>query len=366
MLAYLLILAPGRAQADIDGFAEFMKSAKTLSVDVRVKRSTVPGEGVGKFIIERPSRLRLAMTWAGSDYVFVQNERGMLEIEHSARAYRELPFFERYTFLDSRISDVPMNGFPAVLLMSSLKELLPPGAKFSSAKSEEETPPGATSFVVTLANGPLAMEVRVELDGQGRLLRLVTKEGPPGQSETIAYRFSNYVVDKPLPQDMFFPIVPQGYFADTLPPDAYPVGFGQKVSLGGFAALKSTTPTDLRLKYGAKPLFVLLADPDCSPSLEAIRAMREAAQALRAEGAELAIAWTEPHRAASAASFADEYYDPTGKALERFQAPGTPFIMLVEERGLVFRAWFGFDPAHAANLRSDLLKSVQDLNAMRR
>lgn len=96
MIAYLLALLASPDDA-IDRMTQYMANVKTLSVDLRFESAGGQYVGVGKLILEKPSSQRYTMKLGASDYLFIANPKGQIEIEHRRRRYREFPPDARLT-----------------------------------------------------------------------------------------------------------------------------------------------------------------------------------------------------------------------------------------------------------------------------
>jgi hypothetical protein len=169
-------------------------------------------------------------------------------------------------------------------------------------------------------------------------------------------RFSNYAVNNPVDTKLFFTEPPAGYSPETLTDDVEPPYVGEAVALTGMAPLAGGAPADLRSAFGAKPLIVAVVAPDCAPSHDVLGSLASIGKEVERKGGALAAIWTG--RPKSAPRGLAHYVDPSGKAMERLRAPGTPLVLMIHASGRVTQVWFGYDPANRGDFEKEVLEAV--------
>ncbi len=360
MLLSFLLFFPSPAAADAVGaFSDLMKNAKTFRVDVRARTTGNKDQGVGTFEFERPVRNRFQMKWGAAEYVYAQNERGLIEIDFGSRTYREFAPWSRPIMPDSTLSTIPETAFPLALLAGRLDVEIPQGTAFRAAQPKQGQDANETAMSASFSSGPARITVNTRIASDGRLMYYSTTTEGAGPPVTTELFFSGHQINKPSRPGAFFPKVPVGFSPQALPDTPIPVNVREKFPLTGLADWRSRKPEDLARRFGGKPLLLVIADASCAASGRALQALPELAKVVKGSGGSAAIVWTKRARHSKAPAGYPELFDATGDVLERLRLPGTPAIYLLDGKGVVLQFWIGYDPAIASNYRAELVERLR-------
>lgn len=353
MIAYLLALLVSPDDA-IDRMTQYMANMKTLTVDLRFESAGGQYVGVGKLILEKPSSQRYTMNLGSSDYLFIANPKGQVEIEHRRRRYREFPSDARLTAPAGLLSDTPAIAFPLPLIVGDVYSILPTNTRFSLI-GEREGPNGLEDQLSATYDTMMGRQTMILfIDKLGRLTRYEL-QGESREDGFLSMTISNYAKNVPVPASTFRLEYPLGYVPDGLTPHEIPLQPGDKIVLDEF--LSADTGKKARLPAGGKGVLTVLFGADCEPSRRLIQAMNEAKGEIASAGLEVALILASPQ--AKADSGFPRFRVARGDPFEVFLAPGTPLTLSIDPNGIVRQVWFGFDPAGLAQLRKEWVESVK-------
>ena len=350
MLSLLLFVAVQPQNDAVSRFEKYMRSATTLRVDMGLKGSSEPGVGKGSFLIKRPGHVLFQMKWGASDYVFSCMPDESIALEKGKKLYREYGAVGQLFLPEPDISSTPEYAFPLPLLAGSLRALAPQGTKFETVGKSGSTDLVRAHFATPMAD----ITIEAKIDATGKLLECTrTVHGMP-KSDVTTQSFKNYVINKPVADASFAIEIPKEFVPQTLPDDSYPLNVEEKwpiegwISVDGTASLKSIAQN--------KVLFIAVGDTTCEVSQRSVSAVDQLAKDVVVKGgAAIAIC---PTKSSPKPIYkgVPNFYDPSGKILQRLRAPGTPIFFLVSPKGYVTRVWYGFDGA----LTSEFVKDVLD------
>ncbi len=346
-LTLLLVCAPNASEAALVRYERFVQSHPAFQVKVAATSGISPEKGYGTLRVERDRRFHFEMKWGDRHFVSNLDERGALEIEHSGRVYDERPFVEFWPS-PSRISWVPDGGFPEVLLLPDLRELLGPTPTHVGVSGEEGTE--ADVLEVRRQRAGTTQEHRVLIDSEGRLLRFEfrVREGRSLLRE-IVHHYSGYrslSPEEPWPTRTR----PLGYRPHALPSLPRTLEPGETIPGGDWTERGSgQTVSFARLLDGQKTLLVVVGDkrslePDLGAFLtqakEPLR-LRVLSTARRAEDCPPNLGETV-------------FFDPSGERIRALKPTATPSFYLVDGEGTILRTWCGFDRAQTEAFLQEL------------
>ena len=95
MLLSPLFLDASQTQLNrtLDRFARFMRSAQTLSVDIRAHIPKFPGEGRAHLTLAKPNLERFSAQWGVAKYGFAQGSTRFVEYIPNDKSYVQGPSF---------------------------------------------------------------------------------------------------------------------------------------------------------------------------------------------------------------------------------------------------------------------------------
>jgi hypothetical protein len=353
ILPLVLLFVPADANSVIDRCDAFLRSVKTLTVQVEIGSSIKPGKGVGTFSYRVPSDVALKVTWGPSAYTYWGNAKKGLELESADRVYDESIYSNASSGPLCRISDVPVRGYPAMLLPGQFKKHLP----LSGTKDlvGAETIGGAKAdhvrLITTGRSGKIEVDLWIWRNGTPAKYEMAIES--PGGTAKSSISFSGYAINKPLPASTFAAQIPRGYMPFTFEDEPMPIQAGEKILSAGWVDAKTGKTVDLTQGVAGKRLLAVVA-PGCQPSVRALDTVRELASSMSVivlnVGKTPSKAWAD--------SGLRICYDPTGKCLAKLSRPGTPFFILIDGKGIVQRLWFGFDEAGKASFKEDVLNEA--------
>lgn len=357
MLTYLALLSISQTNEVLQRFENYMKEAKTLSVSLKLHVAGQKPDGAGAYVFERPLRQSFRMRMSGSDYVWNQTERGILEIEHSRHMYHDYPALNGFSLPNSSMSTLPQYGFPIAFPAGTLRSLIPGGAEYGVATPKPDVEEGASAISSTFFNGQTTIEVFVQVAKDGRLLSVTT--GPKGYIEQMGITLSadNYVRNAPPPAGVFSLELPIGYVPEVLPVPADPVNVGMSAPLKGLKSLPGGS-ADLAAATKGKSALIVVAGNDCEPSVALLKTLSGWKARLKAKGAEVAVVWTGKTRAPSSPTGFREFVGPKGGVMASFGVPATPFWLAVDKNAKITQVWVGFDPTLTKKYEAEALAAV--------
>jgi hypothetical protein len=350
LLSLLLLLTPADADAVINRCDAFLRSAKTLSVRVEATTSGKLGKGVGSFTFRAPSEVAFKMKWGSEVYTYWGGAKGGLELEADSRAYDESIYSKASTGPLCRISDIATNGYPAMLLPGSLKRFLPE-AGTKKVLGNEQIAGEPTDHLQISADGPSGkLEIDMWVRKDGALVKYGLSVASLGRTSKSSIVFTDYGVDKPLSAGTFVAAIPRGYMPHAFEDIPKPIEPGEVVPVTGWVDAVTGKPADLAKGPSGKRLLVVVA-ANCKPSARAIDAVRELSSSVPV----WVLNTTKTPSKAWAQSGLRLCHDPTGKNLAKLSAPGTPFFILIDAKGVVQRLWYGFEVNAAQAFKKDVL-----------
>lgn len=352
----LIALAVFKPSEDpVERFDQFMRTAKSVSVDLELKVSASPAVGKGRFLMTRPGHLLYKMKWGPSDYSFSITPQLSVTIEHADKVYREYGAIGRFFIPENDISRSAEYGLPIPLLAGQLNALVPVGVSMKSGPKSTHAGATVDTAIGNYATQTSRVTVTAKIDSAGRLVQYETVHRSGSQTLSISLAFDNYRINPDLmPADFETPL-PNGYVPESLPPGSYPLNVGERFSTEGWRPL-SDGPS-LRDLAAGKPLFLAISDVDCEVSQRSALMVDQLAKQIAAKGgASAALSLSSSPSQAPIYRSIPNFYEPNGTADSRLRAPGTPMFLLVSPKGVVRRVWLGFDNSKSGAFVSDVLE----------
>jgi hypothetical protein len=309
--------AAKRAAAN-NKFRKLISGTKTLSVDLDVQLEGAPPIGHGTFVMASPDKLYFHLTIGKGDYTYAIHNGQAIEIDKGQKIYDEYAVAglgepEAYS------SDWAVRYFPTVFL--SEQTVLP--AKF--------------------------------FDASGLVTRYVfnTQVGEKIVKTTV--NFSNYKLDQPIPDSRFVANPPAEFDAVSTPRPAPPLQIGEILP-----AVHLTDghghATDLVRALGGKTTLVALLDPQCAPSISAVRFLKSV------KDVPILALNDSANGKGLATSPLATYFSPAGGIAKVLRTPMTPLFYLVDGTGKISNVWYGFnsdDPAKFSKQVTDALAQLK-------
>jgi outer membrane lipoprotein-sorting protein len=337
---FALLAQSGRAQAPpIAHLASYIRSARTLSAELTLSAPGVKTVGTVKLVYSRPNRLYYSIKWDELNYTFVGTEKGRWDADVITKTYDEFPNWQ---------FDYPMSAF------CEAPSFFTPGFLFDGTLASEHVYRMAAAGT-TKVNGIEADKIE-DAGGAGKVELDVDKNGRPlrfifNRRITITAEIKSLVINKPVSPTLFAFDPPPGYQPYTVPLATIPTKVGDAFPLKGWQ------PAGFADLISSKPTLVMLTTPDCEPSARAAAALQQLRDAGLINVATLSLAASGA--VPSGLERLPKFFDSTGRITAGINAPGTPFFYLLNTKGVVLKAWYGFDPDKASIFIKDVADSAK-------
>lgn len=325
---------------------DFLRSSNRLAVEFRVTDASMPGFGIGKLTVDRPSRVRTTIQWGVSSYEYINNGRHLVELDHRNRLAAESRSV-RNLAPPNRLTESLGSFLPRMIVMGNLSATIPENAKMTVTPVADEGTP--TTQILAFAEGPAGtLEITIRIDSGNRPVFIKFRsESVMGKNET-SYRFSNFQMNPSLPADFFSPRIPIGYAPEFLSGFEWPRMPGEPFPTKGWnPARGSNWVTATR----GKRFLAFYGRADCAVTRRAMADFGAIDDAVRAGRISPVLLWEGPPPVTPWPVFivTDE-----GRDLE-LTAPGTPAFWLVDDKGIVTHLWYGWNDA----IRRDVLATLR-------
>lgn len=354
MLIFFALISSAQVSDVLNDFERAMKNTRSLSADVVLKIGK-EATGSGTFVMERPMRQAYKMKIGAANYNLIQTENAMLEIEHAQKTYREYLPADGYFLPDSSITTLPRFGFPVAFMRGSLKSLIPSNARFEPAQT---TPDGQTSLTSTFSTPRGTYVVNARLDKEGRLVFASTAPKGAEEEGAVSMTFSNFKINDKLAASAFSMALPVGYVPDVLPMMRESLNVGDPAPLTGYSAVKGAKG-DLKSFVSGKPALLIVGPADCEPTQRLLKHASSFLPKIARTGCTAAILWSSKERWRGTPVGFAEFKSSKGSALNRFNAPVTPFVVTLDRNGKITQVWVGFDSERAQKYQDEILAALK-------
>lgn len=358
-LLFLLIAFPTDADRAVLRHEQWSKTLKSVSVDLKFRNRFSPVEGTGSLLLDLPNRMLFRVKWSPEDYTYSVIDGSAVEVEHSRRLFDEQDGLPRAVIIDSNVSSLLQFAFPSEVNLPSLRRVTPPGTAFKFVG--KVTVEGVEADEVTAEwTQPEPAKITAAIDKDGRLMRYrleaQTMNGPVDRQTT----FFNWRVNQALPREAFAIKVPRGYEPIGTPRPPYPPELELPIKLGSWKQAGNGRSVNLDAIDRGKPKLVVLLDADDTASVALTAHLAKLREVARKAGANLYVCSTGD--AAGAARFgASTLVAANGEALALLRAPGTPWLVAVDGKGVLQQSWLGFDAAGLPAMLEEIEKRLKGL-----
>ena len=336
--------------------AAFMKNAKTLSLEFTVREPNLPGAARATLLLQSPATQKFSCDWTGERFRYVQSAGGTISIRDDWKLYEVGPTFP-ILVQPPAFSGYAELAYPGFLLYSSLAEFDKQAPKVVKGT---ETVQGRRCDIVEVVSQSevIGGTHRFWIDEQGRVLRwhrvLMTQNGP---LETTA-DYTKVEANPTVPKDAFAIKLPLGYMPTSISgPSARTVMLGNTAPLGTWKDARTNKREDVAKLAASQFVAIVFTAPDCAISKGAEPFLNQLRRALKPKGCALIEVSLGPSKPDAAGKDKDRrlFWDEDGKIEEVFSPPGTPYMLLVDKKGVLVRAWQGYAKSQDAAIQKHFL-----------
>ncbi|RYG48870.1 hypothetical protein EON79_03165 [bacterium] len=323
-IAMLLLLTPmGPADIVIDRYDKWLASKPSFMVKGGATSPGMPKPVDFEIRIQRPASIWFHAQLGKTDYRLSKTETGQVETESGQKAYDETGPAPGLRMYESKISGLPKFAFPSWLTMPTIKGMFQGDLKLEKAQVG-----GRSVDLVSIERKEEggAFAAWGWFDAQGAPVRFrILSRSPMGVSDTT-WNFASFAT---LPKgDPFALTIPGDHVPYRLDDSSFPSHVGDPVRLGTWQRGGSTVDLDEEAKGTT---LVAVLSPGTPPSDRVAPSLA----ALERDGLKV-LRLSDEEKSASM------IHDPTGRLLQSFGLPGTPYLMLLKD-GRIAGLWFGAD-----------------------
>lgn len=340
MVLPLILAAAPRQNADqlIDKLADRLKAG--FSVDFTLKHSAIPSEIKGHYEFSPPQSGYYHVTGAGSDFAFIVNKQGAIEIENNSKMFYEIGPMGALYLTESHLSGLSTRAFPYLIGRAQPRTAYQDFRKFRFVK--EETMDGLTVQHIASGEGQTMMDIWLTSDG--RIVRYQVKMNEDFQPATLDFRFGKFGKANP---SRFNISPPAGYHPLALPRNPHPPLPTEQITLDGWLDLSGKK---VKLPIKENTLLVVTRG-DCGATSRS----REMVTSIAGKYPIIVLSDTGAPKGFERYPL---YRDSGHNLTDRFFLQGTPFFMAVDSKGTVIKTWLGYGAADAASLKKEILAAL--------
>ncbi len=339
------------ADAVLDRYVNFMKKASTLTVSMTIANSLILGEGSAKVTFAKPNRTAFSSSWSGRYYSFFQDARHVIEIDRSAKKYREWPTFHTFVTPPNEVTTLGHYTFPKLLLLGDFrfignnpkKQLLPapPGAKIQTVMLKYET-----------QNGPADLEVSI--DEFGRPVRTAEAMIIDGRQVSIKVTYSNWITNRKYPASTFAGALEPGYTSQALNLEDIPIQWKEKFSFQNW--VKDGQSGTIQSVLSTKKYILVAVRNDCEYSERLLNFLEQNSKQIQELGATIGVLSLDDNLIKSKFPV---FVDPKGKGIVNLRIAGTPTMFSVSSAGMTKQVWFPVITDQPTTLLKEILASLK-------
>lgn len=313
---------------------------------------TPPGQSkiIVTYEVRRPSRQRLEFVVGGKPFIFTQNGRDIMEIDHASRTYDVGGTPEEWGFPLGEINDLagylyPMFYSPA--FVSSFRQNFEMKVMGKAIVQRRET---------TRLRGEAASDMgqvfrEMSIDSQGILWRLEAGNVVTGTGPSTIVELEEIVFDPALPDERFEVAIPDGFAPRRTPFAGWPLSVGSKLPDLRWNEPGKTAKIDARRLFPGRYWLLLVTTPGCMPSQRGAKDWLR----LRDEAAKFGAGFVELSLGKSTKPLGPwKLFQDGGDFDAKVNPPGTPFLMLIDRGGAIEGLWYGYDSSAFEALFKDV------------
>jgi hypothetical protein len=330
MHLYLLLISQGPATQALQRYEAYRRSQPVVATEFQVESE---GQVLqGRVVRERDQRMFVSMKGAGIDSAVLLTPTRTLELDRTEKTYEENPPTPRAILPASRMTTV-FGAFPSWILHEDFRKMLPQGAMFKDA-GKVSVAGTECDKVRADVTGQITGSIEAAIDAKGRARDVKVDLRARDGHYAFHWRISKFDMLPKAPANAFSLTIPNGYVPFALDWTYGPLEAGSIFPIAGWRSTKGGT-FNLKSQLGERGTLVALLGRDSEPSTRAAAALariRKDVPLVILTDAKKAVAGTDA-------------FDPSGKLIERINAPATPLFVLLDKTGKITRLWMGYDAA---------------------
>lgn len=350
----LAALATVLTQADtpIERLYDYLDTADHLTMTVKFGAKGNPVAGEAQYTWIWPNRQRIAIGTGSNIVEFRQNPKFVHVVDHARKAYVE---YTSPPFLSNPPDEGAdlMNFYPNYhLFIKSDDKREIPFKNLGKATIE------GTSYDHVQVAEEGATPVDFFLDSLGRIRRVNFTVMTPGGPQEFYSLFENY--DLSQTKAKIKSEIEPGYVPDKIPDLHNPILAGYPLEFGKVKNARSNREVDLDKERGNSHLAVLITSPDCIPSQKGENAWQNLEKALKAKGVkfvEVVVGGTPDLKQKGSRPI---YLDSNGTVEENVSPPVTPYIVMVDGKGIMRQGWAGYAPDQEKRMVETLVNRIEE------
>lgn len=341
MLALLLLGQAPTPEAVLKRFDQYMASADTLSVTVKVKVNGV-ALGTGVIRIDRPTRLSASIATPHGIESMIFSETGVLEVHQGSKFYSEHPSIGRLYNPEYKVTRALAFTVPQLIFRGSAAGAFPKESnpKVTSKVMVSGIPTDQIIAKSSSVGG--SNEVRANFDSTGRLLKLYSKIVSQEGTRIVEQDLSNYVANPKFAANQFSIKKPNGYVPYELDRAGSGIPQGEVIPSVDLMSSDSGRSSSLKSLMAGKNTLVVVSDFEFQANSEMFRSIKQISKKIPDFNL-VVISAKRDAGSAKKLGVTNTYFDPTGVQLDKLMVPGAPAMYLVDKKGKVAQMFFGFD-----------------------
>ncbi len=339
------------ADAVLDRYVNFMKKASTMSVSMKVTNSRFLGEGSANVTFAKPNRTAFSSSWNGSHYSFFQDARHVIEIDRSAKKYREWPTFRTFVAPPNEVTTLGHFTFPRLLLLGDFRFIAD-----NLTKQLLPAPPGALSRTVLIKYGTQSgpADLEVTFDELGRPTKTSETMIVEGRKVSIKVSYSNWITNRKYPASTFAGDLEPGYTSQALNLEDIPIQANEKFAFQNW--VKSGRSGTIQSVLSTKKYILVAVRGGCEYSERLLRFLEQNSAEIQMQGASIGVLSLD---GSTPKSKFPVFLDPKNKGTENLRIAGTPTLFSVSSAGITKQVWFPVITDQSSVLLKEILESLK-------
>lgn len=340
------ILQDDPADIELNRFRDWWRRQDRFAVKLKIAAPNLFGNGSGSYELRKPVHQSFDVTFDNKRFQFLQNDRGVLEIEHALRQYIWYPDPLHEVTGPARPEGIEVElqpiCLPYPLQFGNLRGILPQNAKYTVSAGDPKF--GRANQLVTGRHddGFAKRSLEAWIAQNGELLRFRSVI----ESDRGKIDIDTTITAVAKPSGIFDLTLPSGYVQSRIPFQPLPIAVGQKFPTAGAWSLDGRRVNLTEELRGRTTIVQLLGANTCSSIFA------EWMRAQKPEGVELRQIAIETGAAGISGS---------GPGIDRLKLCSSPALCLVDGSETIRAMWLGFDPTEPDALMADIQEAISSL-----
>lgn len=337
--AVSLVLPLSDARAVEESFRAFLQGSPALTVEYRVEGLPLAsGLASARLSLRRPDRVAFSLSAPGLTLEYRRYGRWYRETWREGRLFAMGATRSPRLWPEGRLTPALTAAFLHPVARETFTGWSGPDARYEDLGESREDGRVVRRLRSRSTLSGMQWTLTGSFDREGRLWTLIDERVSPLGSSRVTYRVSAYRAEGPAPDEVAVENPPDGFRDIGPPPDLF-AGIGAPFPREGWMPAGSTTPVDLRARYGATKMLIAVTREGCLKERDtlpwAIRAREIASRSSGVAFLEIRLGQGAPERPW------DVYLDRDARLEEEIGLSETPFLILVDSFGRIAGAWLG-------------------------